>query len=90
MYSLALYFEDEIGRFVYWIHCFTMSLDGRTIFDVTIPPKNAPPDAPFIFLAIPWCFELYSLLANGPIDRDALPWFLKRSILEALPHLSTR
>jgi hypothetical protein len=88
-YSLALYFEDEIQQFVWWIHCFCMSQDHRTIFDVTIPPKNAPPDAPLVFYAVPWSFELYSLLANGPINRDALPWFLKRSILEALPHLST-
>lgn len=89
-WCFALYFEE--GTFVWWMHSFCLSADGRTLFDPTVPPKNAPPDSPQIFVGIPWCWELYSLLLTTPAEdpeklRQSLPWFLSRGIFSASPSL---
>jgi hypothetical protein len=83
-WAFALYFDDDLRAYTWWLHSFCLSEDGGTLFDPTVPPQHAPEGAPAIFCGIPWGIELFNHLATSPVNPDTLPPFLARSIFPVL------
>ncbi len=83
-WSFSLYFDDRVNRPVWWMHAFCLSPDGTT-YDPAAPSRlgSCPP----IFFGIPWCVELYQVLAQAdgpfiPVQRAELPVVLQRELCE--------